>query len=104
MRSPRRPTLDAGAATTTPPATTAPATTAEPPTTSAASDTATGTDGAATSRSGAAATLPSSELEIRIWPEGRDAGAPTVYTLTCLPDGGTLPSPAEACQTLAQMP
>jgi hypothetical protein len=98
------PTTSGAAATA--PATTAPATSTEQPATQAppASDTAPGSTAAGDEPIGGGSDLPSSELEIRIWPEGMDAGEPTVYTLTCLPDGGTLPSPAEACQTLSQVP
>lgn len=93
-------------AAATAPATTAPATSADAVTTQAppASDTAPGSTAAGDEPIGGGGGEPSSELEIRIWPEGREAGEPTVYTLTCIPDGGTLPSPAEACQTLAQVP
>jgi hypothetical protein len=89
----------AGAATTTAPVeTTAPATTAAPPTTSAAGST-TGTEAGDQPVVGGG-TGPSSQLEIRIWPEGRSAGEPIVYTLTCMPDGGTHPDPTAACQAV----
>ena len=94
-------TIDAGAATTTPPSeTTAPATTAEPPTTSAA-DPTTGTEAGdqPVVGGGTAAVAPSSRS--RIWPEGKD-GEPTTYTLTCIPDGGTRPDRPEACQAVVQ--
>jgi hypothetical protein len=91
-------TIDAAAATTTSPSeTTAPATTAEPPTTSAADSTIGSEAGDQPIVGGG--TAPSSELEITIWPEGRD-GEPTTYTLTCMPDGGTHPDLAAACQAV----
>jgi hypothetical protein len=84
------------AATTSPPETTAPATTAAPPATSQA-DPTTGAEAGDQPIVGGG-TGPSSELEVTIWPEGKDAGQPTTYTLTCIPDGGTHPDPVAACQ------
>jgi Subtilisin inhibitor-like len=100
------PTTSDAAPATTAPATSSAAVSTEQQTTQAppASGTEAGSTVAGDEPVGGGSDLPSSELEIRIWPGGREAGAPTVYTLTCLPDGGTLPSPAKACQTLAQTP
>jgi Subtilisin inhibitor-like len=44
--------------------------------------------------------VPGTDLAITVWPRGRQCGARTA-TLTCDPSGGTHPSPAEACKTLA---
>jgi hypothetical protein len=87
----------APATTTVPSETTAPATTAEPPTTSAAGST-TGTEAGDQPVVGGG-TAPSSELEITVWPDGRD-GESQSYTLTCMPDGGTHPDPTAACQAV----
>lgn len=46
---------------------------------------------------------PSIELEITFWPQGRSAGTPETWTLTCDPAGGTHRSPAEACAQLAAL-
>jgi hypothetical protein len=42
---------------------------------------------------------PATELTVTFWPAGRD-GASQEATLTCDPDGGTHPRPAEACRAL----
>ena len=39
-------------------------------------------------------------LTITLWPGGEAAGAPRTATLTCQPDGGSLPNPAAACAVL----
>jgi hypothetical protein len=51
------------------------------------------------SAAGAAATT---ELRIRVWPEGRP-GASKTWTLECSPIGGTLPARGRACGALASL-
>jgi hypothetical protein len=46
---------------------------------------------------------PAYDLQITLWPEGKDGESRTA-TLTCDPDGGTHPDPAEACAALAAHP
>ena len=41
------------------------------------------------------------ELQIRLWREGRGRGAVRTWTLRCDPAGGTLPRSARACGRLA---
>jgi hypothetical protein len=43
--------------------------------------------------------MPATALTITFWPEGR-TGPAQEAELTCDPDGGTHPSPAEACKAL----
>ena len=43
------------------------------------------------------------DLEISVWPEGKDAGDPERYTLTCPEPSGTHPDPVAACQAMAQL-
>ena len=39
-------------------------------------------------------------LQIKVWPNGKDRGAPQEWRLHCDRSGGTLPAPEEACQKL----
>jgi hypothetical protein len=39
-------------------------------------------------------------LQIRAWPNGKDAGAPREWKLYCERAGGTHPSPQKACEQL----
>jgi hypothetical protein len=48
-------------------------------------------------------TEPLYDLTVTYWPEGRD-GQNSSATLTCDPDGGTHPDPAEACAALRAHP
>ena len=43
------------------------------------------------------------DLTVTYWPEGKD-GPSSTATLTCSPDGGTHPDPAEACAALDAHP
>jgi hypothetical protein len=46
---------------------------------------------------------PAYDLQITLWPEGRD-GESSTASLTCDPDGGTHPDPAMACAALDAHP
>jgi hypothetical protein len=79
-------------------------TAAAPPTTSApaaapATTTNSSSDAASGTRLAGEAGAPTAELAIHVWPEGKDGPVQT-YTLTCDPDGGTLPDAAGACAAL----
>jgi hypothetical protein len=89
-----------------PPASSAPppTTTAPSPPSSAAPPATSGGETGDQRVGGGGAEVASSELTIRVWPDGRSAGAPQTYTLTCLPDGGTLPDPALACEAVRSVP
>lgn len=52
-----------------------------------------------TNERGGEGAVPATDLTVTFWPEGRD-GASQEATLTCDPDGGTHPRPAEACRAL----
>ena len=43
------------------------------------------------------------DLKITVWPEGRDKGDATVYTLKCAPAGGSLARATAACTELLKM-
>ena len=45
----------------------------------------------------------SDELRVTYWPEGRDRGVASRWTLRCSPAGGTLPQAAVACTRLGRM-
>jgi hypothetical protein len=81
-------------------------TTAEQPPASAATTDPAGTTGEqpADEPIGGGGDVPSAELTIRVWPDGRGAGEPDTYTLTCLPDAGTLPDPVLACEAVRSVP
>jgi len=52
--------------------------------------------------SGSSASTPvETSLTVRYWPNGRDAGERTVWTLRCDPARGTLARPGRACPRLA---
>ena len=51
----------------------------------------------------AAGSSGATELKIAYWPQGRDAGPATKWTLRCGPAAGTLPRAAAACRKLAAM-
>jgi hypothetical protein len=59
--------------------------------------------GAGTADTGSAPAHPRYDLTITYWPEGR-GGPSTTGTLTCGPNGGTHPDPAEACAALLAHP
>ena len=50
--------------------------------------------------SGSSAAPGETSLTVRYWPNGRDAGARTTWTLRCEPARGTLPRPGRACTRL----
>lgn len=50
---------------------------------------------------GSASTSTATSLRLTYWENGRDGGAPVVWTLRCDPARGTLPRPARACAKLA---
>jgi hypothetical protein len=56
--------------------------------------------GAAILAAAASAATPRTSLLITFWPEGRDAGSPQRWTLTCGPTGGNHPFAARACRQL----
>jgi len=52
--------------------------------------------------SGTAVAQSSTDLRITVWPDGKGNGS-TTWTVRCNPLGGTLPSRARACRTLAAL-
>jgi hypothetical protein len=52
---------------------------------------------------GTAGSTAETELTITFWPDGRDAGGSTKWTLRCSPAGGTLPRAATTCARLLAM-
>jgi Subtilisin inhibitor-like len=46
---------------------------------------------------------PSTDLQIRVWPEGQGNGEMQRWTLRCVPAAGTLPRPGAACVKLSEM-
>jgi hypothetical protein len=46
---------------------------------------------------GLAATV---DLQVTVWPKGKDAGHAVRWSLRCDPDAGTLPRPGRACRLL----
>jgi hypothetical protein len=51
----------------------------------------------------AAVPEPRTELTISVWLQGRDAGEPRNWTLSCDPPAGSHPDPEDACRRLAML-
>jgi len=49
---------------------------------------------------GASPNVSSARLTVTVWPQGRETGPATTWTLRCGPPGGTHPSRAGACRRL----
>lgn len=52
---------------------------------------------------GTSISIAQTDLEISVWPEGKDAGDPQRYTLTCPEPSGTHPDPERACEAIYKL-